>query len=265
MLWRLFSRKLEVISLDIIKLSFIFILIHLMEIAFFILPFSLSHIYLSSTIQNTADVLISIISKILVVHFLLKWFTSDVESENSYVANWFLNLLLSIIALIGFRLIYDQTLAHLLTSLFDSSSITQAVDSAFGNPYIGFLLIVIITPIYEEILYRGILFKGICKHYTPFVGIIISSILFAVMHFNIIQSAHALFLGILLAYIYHHTESLTITTLVHISNNILVLFLPFSAFELFTGKYLIVLAPIFFILGLILFIPSIMKIKKATH
>lgn len=265
MIYKLFSQKIEVVNLNILKLSFVFILIHLMEIAFFILPFSLSHIYLSGDIQNSVDVFISIISKVLVLHFIIKWFTSDNDNEYNNISNWFLNFTLSIISLFGFRLIYDQSFAPLLSHLFDSSSISKAVDSAFVNPHIGFLLIIIITPIYEEILYRGILFKGARKNYTPFVGIILSSILFAVMHLNIVQSTHALFLGILLAYIYHHTNSLVITTLIHILNNFLVLFFPFSAFELFSGKYLIVFAPIFFIFGMILFIPAIIKIRHISN
>ncbi|QYE98705.1 CPBP family intramembrane glutamic endopeptidase [Paraclostridium sordellii] len=86
-----------------------------------------------------------------------------------------------------------------------------------------FLQIIIVGPILEEILFRGILLKSLLNKYyeKPFKAIIYSSVVFAIIHMNLIQSITALLGAFILGIIYYYTRSIKICIFLHIINNFL--------------------------------------------
>lgn len=90
------------------------------------------------------------------------------------------------------------------------------------NPFISIDYIffaILLAPIAEEILFRGILFKGLLCSYTPKTSLIISSIFFALIHINPMQIFFASILGFILGYIYYKTKSLGNVILIHLFAN----------------------------------------------
>ncbi len=55
------------------------------------------------------------------------------------------------------------------------------------------------TPILEELVFRGIVFGRLRDWYSGTAAVLVSSLLFALVHFNIVQFLYALFVGIVLA------------------------------------------------------------------
>lgn len=80
-----------------------------------------------------------------------------------------------------------------------------------------FFAVVIIGPIAEEILFRGILFSRWSRIYSPAKAAFYSSILFGVLHANAIG---LFFVGWMLCMIYMYTKSLWIPIVIHILNNL---------------------------------------------
>ena len=76
----------------------------------------------------------------------------------------------------------------------------------------------IVAPVTEELLLRGFVLKQCCR-VSQRTGIMLSALLFAVMHENIPQILFAFPLGILLAYITIQHNSLTPAIIVHITVN----------------------------------------------
>lgn len=261
MIYKILKGRYKIPPLDVLKVIGIFALIHLMEVAFFILPHALNTLYLPTAYQDMLDMGIAIVSKLMIIHFLFKWFALP-RSEKTPPKDFVFGLTLAFLALVGFRLVYDQTIAYAIQSFVEYDAVNQAINNALSNPVYGFLLVVIISPIYEEIIYRGFLFQGIKEKYNATSAIAISAVLFSIMHFNLIQSTHALFLGILLGYIYQQTASLTVTCLVHMINNLMVLFFPFSVFEWANTQLALWIAPILVLIGLAILIPSIKKMQN---
>ena len=74
-------------------------------------------------------------------------------------------------------------------------------------------------PIAEEVIFRGIIQRGMMNLYSPKFSIIVSSLIFGVIHFIPIQVVSAFFIGIVLAWIYYKTKSLWLPILLHIVNN----------------------------------------------
>ncbi|MCS6804209.1 MAG: CPBP family intramembrane glutamic endopeptidase [Acidobacteriota bacterium] len=83
------------------------------------------------------------------------------------------------------------------------------------------LVAVIIAPLTEEFLFRGLILRGYLKQYSVTRSIIVSAILFGVFHFNIFQFIGATMLGILFAWWTVQTRSLIPALFGHALNNAL--------------------------------------------
>lgn len=91
-----------------------------------------------------------------------------------------------------------------------------------GNPLwldvLIYIYICLLGPILEELIFRGVLLEGL-KKYGNLFGIIMSSVLFGLMHQNITQCLPAAAIGIVWAYIAVKSGSLIPSVCLHILNN----------------------------------------------
>ncbi len=89
-----------------------------------------------------------------------------------------------------------------------------------------FILAVVMAPLFEEIVFRGIMQKGMINGgMKPTSAIWISAILFGLVHANIWQFTGAVLLGYVLGLVYHRTKSLLMPILLHAFNNFVSLLL----------------------------------------
>lgn len=103
-------------------------------------------------------------------------------------------------------------------NLPDVSTIpTETYDSV--NTFLTSIRKGFIAPIYEELLFRGILFSRLSKKFGGGWGIVISSIIFGYGHD---EPVHAIIFGILMCVLYINTQNILFSILVHIVNNSLV-------------------------------------------
>lgn len=93
------------------------------------------------------------------------------------------------------------------------------LEFANQNGVYSFITIVIAAPIFEELIFRGIILNGLLKKYSPLKSILISSILFGVIHLNPWQFISALILGMFSGWVYYKTKKLTLSILIHAVNN----------------------------------------------
>lgn len=83
------------------------------------------------------------------------------------------------------------------------------------------LLAVIMAPLFEEIVFRGIIQKGLInKGLKPKTAIIISAVIFGLVHGNPWQFVGAVLLGSVLGLVYYKTKSLLLPILLHAFNNL---------------------------------------------
>lgn len=83
--------------------------------------------------------------------------------------------------------------------------------------------VVIIAPVIEETLFRGIIMHGLMRNYKPWYAVLLSGILFSVFHLNPWQMTYTFFLGLLLGWVMIKTRSLPFAILVHALNNLIVM------------------------------------------
>lgn len=109
-----------------------------------------------------------------------------------------------------------------------------------GSPVSAFLIgvyIVIFAPITEEFIFRGLFLKRLGYKFNLKAGLLISSFIFGVFHFDIIGS---FMFGIVLGLIYTWTNNLLYPILIHMANNLLALSLdllhiPLPKFLMYTA------------------------------
>jgi uncharacterized protein len=79
---------------------------------------------------------------------------------------------------------------------------------------------VIAAPILEELIFRGIILDGLLKKYSPTKSILISSLIFGLIHLDRFQFVNALLIGIFFGWIYYRSRSLTLSIIIHAVANL---------------------------------------------
>ena len=133
-------------------------------------------------------------------------------------------VLMTVALVFFFRMGYDSLIGNRIVDYFGiSQDLRESFDLIFGAPLLGMLYIIIIAPVFEEILYRGIIFGGLRRKGQSFVfSAYLSALLFGLMHMNVSQGINAFVLGLLVAYVYEQTGNLKISIGLHLLNNLYV-------------------------------------------
>jgi len=98
---------------------------------------------------------------------------------------------------------------------------TDLMSQLTNNPVVMILTAVIMAPIFEEIIFRGIIQKGMINNgVKPWKAIFIASIIFGLVHGNPWQFVGAVLLGCVLGLVYYKTKSLLLPMLLHGFNNL---------------------------------------------
>lgn len=107
-----------------------------------------------------------------------------------------------------------------LNKLFPGYS--EMMEYLAGSPVLLQLIAtVIMAPVLEEVLCRGILYKRMREISGFWLSAAVSSVVWAVMHLNMIQGITAFLLGIFLAYLYEKFKMLRLTILCHAFYNLI--------------------------------------------
>ncbi len=124
-------------------------------------------------------------------------------------------ILTIIMALISYMLPNPEKYEHLLMP---------------SNPKLSFLifiLFVVVAPILEEFIFRGIILDGLLKSYSPLKAILISSFLFGILHFKLLHFIGVLIISIFWGWIYYITQSLSFSVIMHATHNFVVLMVSY--------------------------------------
>ncbi|MGQ1786435.1 MULTISPECIES: CPBP family intramembrane glutamic endopeptidase [unclassified Saccharicrinis] len=110
-----------------------------------------------------------------------------------------------------------------LTSLIPMPDFFKKIILELGNMkgIFAFLTIVVAAPIFEELIFRGIILDGLLKRYSPAKSIFVSSLLFGIVHLNPWQFVTAMGIGAFMGWVYYKTQKLSLCIIIHFINNLL--------------------------------------------
>ncbi|MCM1055263.1 MAG: CPBP family intramembrane metalloprotease [Bacteroides sp.] len=116
----------------------------------------------------------------------------------------------------------DRLIDPMLERAFPTSEekYRETLLSLSKAPIINFLQICILAPVIEEILMRGFLLKGLSISCGGAAALFVSSLLFALLHFNAVQTFSAFICGIILGLLYLFTGSLLCCMIAHAGYNL---------------------------------------------
>lgn len=84
-----------------------------------------------------------------------------------------------------------------------------------GNLWLSLLVTVILAPLAEELLFRGVIFEK-AKSIMPFmVANVVQAVLFGIYHMNLIQGVYAFVLGMVLGFVAEYFHSIWASILLH--------------------------------------------------
>jgi uncharacterized protein len=123
---------------------------------------------------------------------------------------------------------WEQWFAHLPgMSLFDQMNVNENIKPLGESAPIGLLLLVIaVAPaIGEEVIFRGIIGRGLIARHGVVAGVLMTSLMFAVVHIHPAHVVALLPLAFFIHLVYLTTRSILAPMLLHLLNNSLAVIL----------------------------------------
>lgn len=231
------------------------------------IPIILSVIFgilgLTSENANLILTIITFISYIYIPYLYLKTAFATVKSDNSVVSRISAKEAIKwvFIAICGITIFqYGITLIATATNITFTGVDADMLGTTGGilNNILIIISVAILPAIFEELLFR----KGIItltKKYGALFSIILSAVIFGLIHGNIIQAIFAFFTGLVLGYVYIKTNSIGVCMLIHFINNM------FGALAIIMPTYEVQITMVMLfmaVIGLILLISNLTKFKQ---
>lgn len=110
-----------------------------------------------------------------------------------------------------------------MTPLMQRSEGFAEANAAFFAGGMGMELLAsgLVVPIAEELLFRGVVYKRIRLYLGVYPALVLSALLFGVIHVNLVQFLYATILGLLLAFLLEKTRRLSVAVIGHMAANII--------------------------------------------
>lgn len=134
----------------------------------------------------------------------------------------------TVIALVTGILAFSVSLG--LNALFEltgfagsSQTYREVADRQYGVAFAaGLVLYGLISPLAEEVVFRGVIYNRLRRLYNPAIGIFASGLLFGAFHGNLVQGMYGACLGMLMAWLYERSGRFGTPLLFHAAANLTV-------------------------------------------
>ena len=124
------------------------------------------------------------------------------------------------IVLFTFLVMPLTTVINAFSMLFVDNTVVAMSGDILQVPFIVMLFIIgVFGPFSEELVFRGIIYHGYKKSGTVFQALLLSALLFALMHMNFNQAAYAVVIGVMLVLLVEATGSLWGSIIFHVIFN----------------------------------------------
>lgn len=204
---------MKVIKWPIIYFLFQFTLLFLLAYSY---TSSGNDVNLFNEYLSSKQIYLAFILAIIFIPLLIKDYEKYNISNKIKINNFSLVILGIILSLIYNIFAYYFNFL-LKTSLFDNNN--DLIITLISTGLIG--------PIIEELMFRGIIYNELKNKYSNMQAILITTIFFAIIHFNIIQILYGLIIGFILIFVYEKYKTIKAPIILHMASNITTtLFLP---------------------------------------
>jgi membrane protease YdiL (CAAX protease family) len=206
-----------------------------------------------------AYILESILIILLIYFFSIKYDFHYFKERKKYTPiTWFFLLIFCFIC--GISLNYlSQWVVILFPDLVKNYDFS-VLSNVYKEPFF-IIRGILIAPIQEEVLIRGVVFYQCEKRISTKAAIIYTAFLWGICHLNLYQFLYAFLTGLIIGYIYSKTRSLFCVIMIHIANNAAKLIIPYKVAQMSVKKYLFIVNEISIAIVLTVFAGLIVAIS----
>jgi membrane protease YdiL (CAAX protease family) len=179
-----------------------------------------------------------------------------------------------IFAIIGIAILSSE-LNNILNHYFPIPTDSKIIDTLMQDDLLGvFITVLLVAPIVEEMLFRGIILEGLARHYKLATAVLTSSILFALVHLpvGVIVALNIFFLALFLAWVRLESGSLLLCVICHATFNAIpfvttrIWKLDIPGFTTTAANNVVTFQPHWFdALGFVLFVIGVVVLKFLNH
>lgn len=191
-------------------------------------PMALNEILLGSKMQNYASIIMACICIPIYLIFMVKrnkkYSQSLANRKLSGTSFVTMNIgsfgALGLVTLFLILLEYMGKWIPMITRWFDNyQDLIDSVVTGDESIFLQIIGTVILVPIAEELLFRGIIMGELNLRYSPKVVVFVQAVLFGLFHMNPIQSFYTFIPGLFLGIAYYKTRNIIIPIIGHIIFN----------------------------------------------
>lgn len=201
-------------------------------------------------------IFISDILTLILVHFILLNYDKKLLSKTTFKKIQATDAISISLLGVGISVVVS-ILTVILQILIQSYTHVQDQLMTTHNSVFQLVIVILLIPIYEEILFRYVIFGYLKENYNIVCAVIGQALVFGFFHLNIVQGIYTFLLGIALALVYMYSESLIGSIILHIVFNLFgILIIPTLAASSPVMQYIVI------IFGIVSLVISILRILK---
>ena len=123
---------------------------------------------------------------------------------------------------------------NILFSLLHITELSKSFADVAGQQFMvpiwqGLLLFGVVSPLAEEVVFRGVIYNRLKKYFPVWVAILTSAVLFGGYHGNLVQGIYGFLLGTVIAWLYEVTGKFRIPVMFHAFANISVFLMTYDS------------------------------------
>ena len=123
---------------------------------------------------------------------------------------------------------------NILFSLLHITELSKSFADVAGQQFMvpiwqGLLLFGVVSPLAEEVVFRGVIYNRLKKYFPVWVAILTSAVLFGGYHGNLVQGIYGFLLGTVIAWLYEVAGKFRIPVIFHAFANISVFLMTYDS------------------------------------
>ena len=171
--------------------------------------------------DNLLSTLIADIMFVLVAMLLIKLSKQSIKARLKINKITLKTIVTVILIALALNFVFQSTQFLFPESMRGELASEMDTDLSGVKSFIGFITVVIIAPLTEEILFRGLILGELAKCFNMHIAIILQAVLFGVMHGNIIWAVIAFLSAVLYGYFIRTSLNIFTPVAGHMSVNLL--------------------------------------------
>ncbi len=150
-----------------------------------------------------------------------------------------------------------------------SDEYAEVAENQYACSFIvGFIVYGFISPISEELMFRGILYNGFKRYFKMTAALLMSAAFFSIYHGNGIQGMYSFVVSVFIIYSYEHTGNFLMPVMIHMICNLTAYVMTYE-YELMSEKTILAIFAASFVVSaacivLMFFRDKIPVLKKAA-